>query len=162
MRAFAQEQLPSERLLLAVDVQRDLWNPSREPIYVAIERAAERYRRTLIAVYADTQSLQRDDVIRAHMTTNVDDRFSHFPRFVRATFGVNPQRIAQELTEHRLEGVDVAGFDTGASVLITARALLGAGVDVRVRADLCGGLYHGEGLRLLRRDIGGDRLVVTP
>jgi hypothetical protein len=162
MRAFALEPLLNERLLLAVDVQRDLWTPSREPIYVAIGRAAEHYRRTLIAIYVDAQSLQRDDVIRAHMTSNIDDRFNHVPRLVRATFGVDPQLIAQDLTEHRLEGVDVAGFDTGASVLVTARALLGAGVDVRVRADLCGGLYHAEGLRLLRRDIGRERLIVEP
>lgn len=163
MKSIVPASEVADRLLLAIDVQRGQWSPAREPIYAAIVDAAKRYRRTVATTFVSERHIQYIGwTPEEAQALSVDPRLMQYPRLVKTTHAVDPKLIGDELREHGLPGVDVAGFDTDVAVLGTARHLAATGIDVRVRADLCGGIYHKEALRLLRRDIGNERIVTEP
>ena len=164
MKSIVAASEVADRLLLAIDVQRAQWTVAREPIYAAIAAAATRYRRTVATVFVSERQLQYIEWTPDEAKgLSVDPRLMQYPRLVKTTYAVDPRLINNELQEHSLAGVDIAGFDTDVAVLGTTRHLAATGVDVRVRADLCAGIYHKEALRLLRRgDIGNERIITEP
>lgn len=151
------------RLLLAIDIQRSAWTPEREPVFAAIRAAAAIYQRMMVTVFINERefigSLRLPDEAYQY---SVDWRFRVFPHLIKRTCGVNPFTIARELSEHRLAGVDLAGFETDAAIVDTARAFAHAGLHVRVRTDLCAGRHHHRALSVLAREIGQEHLVEQP
>jgi hypothetical protein len=153
------------RLLLIVDPQLAFLSERTAHAYDAALDATRRYTRTLVSQCLNPSGssfrtlLGWDGCGADDRESTLDERFSVFATVTKSGYAV-PAHAVQPYLEG-LAGVDVAGVETDACVLATALALFDAGVDVRVRIDLCAGKLHTEAERILRRQIGDHRIVVA-